>query len=89
MSLRKRFAFSLVFFILFSLFATVVHHHDDGEDHHECPICVAAAHHHAAGPSASTTDGAPFLAETTADALTIRFVENLVIALVKSRAPPA
>ena len=89
MGWRKRFTVFLIFLVLVSTFVAMVHHHDNTADDHDCPICLVSHHQQATSQSTVAFDASPFITETTFASPASDLIEQIVISLLKSRAPPA
>ncbi len=85
----KRFTAFLILLLLVSTFVAVPHYHDNTADDHDCPICLVCHHQHATSQSTVTFDGVPFVAEAMYAVPASTITENIFIALLSNRAPPA
>jgi hypothetical protein len=72
-----------------STLGAVVHHHNDAADNHDCPICLVSHHQQATSQSTSAFDATPFITEKTVALPTSDLIEQIVVSLLKNRAPPA
>lgn len=88
MAWQRRFSVFLILLLLVSTFAAVVHHHDNTAGEHDCPICLVTNHQQATSQSTVAFDGIPFIAETIHNSPAQNLVEQIVISLLKNRAPP-
>lgn len=85
----KRLTAFLILLLLLSTFVAVSHHHDNTADNHDCLICLVSHHQQATSQSMVAFDATPFITETTFSFPSTDLVEQIVISLLKSRAPPA
>lgn len=88
MAWQRRFSVFLILLLLLSTFAAVGHHHDNTADDHDCPICLVTHHQQAASQSTVAFDGTPFIAEAIYNSPAQDLVEQIVVLLLKNRAPP-
>ena len=89
MTWHKRITTFLILFLLLSTFVVVSHHHDNAADDHDCPICLVSHHQRATSQSTVAFDAIPFTAETTVAFPASDLIEQIVVSLLKNRAPPA
>jgi hypothetical protein len=90
MGLYKRFTAFIILFLLVSTFAVAMHHHEDtADDHHDCPICLVSHHQQATSQPIIAFDATPFITETAFASPASDLIEQIVISLLKNRAPPA
>jgi hypothetical protein len=86
---HKHFTAFLILLLLLSTFAAVVHHHDNTADNHDCPICLVSHHQQATSQTTVAFDATPFIIEKTVALPASALIEQIVVSLLKNRAPPA
>lgn len=85
----KRLTAVLIAVFLLSMFVAVVHHHNNTADDHDCPICLVSNHQQATSQPIIAFDATPFITESTFASPASDLIEQIVISLLKNRAPPA
>jgi hypothetical protein len=85
----KRLTAFLILVLLVSAFVAAPHHHDNTAGDHDCPICLVSHHLQAASQSTVAFDVTPFITETTFASPATDLIEQIVVSLLKNRAPPA
>jgi hypothetical protein len=89
MNRYRRFTVFLILLVLVSTFVAVVHRHDNPAADHDCPICLVSHHQQATSQSTVAFDAPPFITETTVAFPASDLIEQIVVSLLKNRAPPA
>lgn len=89
MNRRTCFTAFLILLVLVTTFVAVVHYHNNTDDDHDCPICLVSHHQQAASQSTVAFDATPFITETTVASPASDLIEQIVVSLLKNRAPPA
>jgi hypothetical protein len=89
MGWHKRFTAYLILLVLVSTVVAVVHYHNNTADDHNCLICLVSHHQQATSQSMVAFDANPFITETTVASPAPDLIEQIVVSLLKNRAPPA